>query len=219
MSYSREHPSPRYLALLEQYRQMHVGGDQRMGIEARDMFPGKSLMAHVGPIRALIRRVGAKTILDYGSGKGRQYQSRETIDPETGVTHPDIRSYWGVESITCYDPGYAPFSNLPVENFDGVICTDVFEHCPEGDIPWIMEELFSYAEKFVYANVACYPAQKTLPNGENAHCTVRPPEWWRELLATTLANYPGILCEVQVINLVEVDGKSTLQASRMANFD
>ena len=45
----------------------------------------------------------------------------------------------------------------------------------------IVAEIFSYARRFVYVNVACYPAEKRLPNGENAHCTVRPPEWWAKL--------------------------------------
>jgi hypothetical protein len=66
-----------------------------------------------------------------------------------------------------------PFSALPEGRFDGVVCTDVLEHCPEEDLPWIVGELFGYARLFVFANVACYPAAKKLPNGENAHCTIR----------------------------------------------
>ena len=45
-------------------------------------------------------------------------------------------------------------------------------------MPWVIDEMFSLARKFVYANIACYPAVKLLPNGKNAHCTVRPPQWW-----------------------------------------
>jgi hypothetical protein len=36
----------------------------------------------------------------------------------------------------------------------------------------------------VYLNVACFPARKTLPNGDNAHATVRPPQWWSDLMAS-----------------------------------
>jgi hypothetical protein len=68
-----------------------------------------------------------------------------------------------------------------------VICTDVLEHCPEEDLPWIVGELFGYARLFVFANVACYPAMKTLPNGENAHCTIRPVEFWREIFQNAAA--------------------------------
>lgn len=64
-----------------------------------------------------------------------------------------------------------------------MICTDVLEHCPEEDIPWIVDELFAFARKFVYANIACFPARKQLPSGGNAHCTVKPV---KEQVSTTV---------------------------------
>ena len=45
-------------------------------------------------------------------------------------------------AITCYDPGYEPHSRLPQGKFDGVLCTDVLEHCPQDDLEWIVGELF-----------------------------------------------------------------------------
>jgi hypothetical protein len=54
-----------------------------------------------------------------------------------------------------------------------VISTDVLEHCPgKVNVPWIVDEMFGYATRFVFANVAVIPAGKRLPNGENAHCTI-----------------------------------------------
>jgi hypothetical protein len=43
----------------------------------------------------------------------------------------------------------------------------------------------------VFASIASFPAIKSLPNGENAHCTVRPPEWWAGLLHATAHRHPG----------------------------
>ena len=60
---------------------------------------------------------------------------------------------------------------------------DVLEHCPEQDLRWIVAEIFGFANRFVFANVASYEAMTTLPNGENAHCTVRPSEWWNAVFA------------------------------------
>ena len=116
------------------------------------------------PIRELIRRFDARTILDYGSGKGAHYARRNIKLPE-GQYVDTLASFWEVDQITCYDPAYVPFSDLPTSRFDGVICTDVFEHCPEEHSPWIVDEAFSFSRKFVYANVACYPAKQSLPNG------------------------------------------------------
>ena len=44
----------------------------------------------------------------------------------------------------------------------------------------VMKEIFEMAQKFVYLNIAMYPAITVLPNGENAHCTLKPKEWWNE---------------------------------------
>ncbi len=97
--------------------------------------------------------------------------------------------------MRCYDPGYPPYAALPEGKFDGVISTDVLEHCPEEDMPWIVAELFACATRFVFANVACFPARKRLPNGQNAHCTVRPLKWWRELIEKVAARHPAALYE------------------------
>jgi len=135
-----------------------------------------------------------------------------------------MQEYWGVESIRCYDPGHPPFSVLPEGGFDAVICTDVLEHCPEEDLPWIVGELFGYARRFVFANVACYPAAKTLPNGENAHCTIRPVAFWRALFDRAAldaasdqaaAERSGLLWEVWADTFVN----SAHQEARVANFE
>jgi hypothetical protein len=180
-SYSRAHPSERYSALLEQYARMHVEGETRLGIAAEQTFPGSSLGAHIVRIKRLIESTGARTILDYGAGKGMQYRPRKIVVDGRHVAD-GIAEYWDVDEVRLFDPGYTPHSALPQERFDGVVCTDVLEHCPAEDLPWILDEIFGYAKLFVYLNVACFPARKHLPSGENAHVTVRPPQWWRELV-------------------------------------
>ena len=177
------------------YARMHVEGETRLGIPAEDTFPGASLLPHVGRIKGLIEGAGAKTVLDYGAGKGLQYRPRQLLVDGRHVAD-SVAEYWEVDEVRCYDPGFAAHSELPREPFDGVVCTDVLEHCPEGDLPWILDEILSFARKFVYLNVACFPARKSLPNGENAHVTVRPPEWWRALVAQRAVRYPQLLWEL-----------------------
>jgi hypothetical protein len=38
---------------------------------------------------------------------------------------------------------------------------------------------------------------KRLPNGENAHCTVRPPQFWDELFISAANGCPGVLWEAR----------------------
>jgi hypothetical protein len=189
--YSRQNPSPRYLELLGYYREMHEHGAKKENIEANHTFNGESLGNHVDDIQRTASVLGSNTILDYGSGKGALYNATKITTPN-GQTFDGLGHYWGVDSIICYDPGHAPFSQLPAASFDGVICTDVLEHCPKEDIPWILEEIFGFATEFVYLCVACFPAKKTLPNGENAHCTIEPPQWWLAQFNEQVKKRPGL---------------------------
>jgi hypothetical protein len=200
MIYTRDNPSARYRELVDLYRTMHLEGERFLAIPAEKTFPGASLPAQATRIKRLIDATGATTILDYGSGKGRQYDLRDARLADDLIV-PSIADYWNVDYVHCYDPSFPPFSKLPAGKFDGVISTDVLEHCPEGDVPWIVGEMFAFAERFVFATIACYPARKRLPTGENAHCTIRPPEWWAELGRSIAARAPGLTWEFWIQRL------------------
>lgn len=212
-TYSRAHPSPRYQELTRLYRQMHEQGETFLGIPPEQTFPGQSLPPQAARIKRLIDATGSRRLLDYGSGKGQQYQARDITLPGVPGQWPSIQAYWSVDEIVCYDPAYPPYSELPRGAFDGVISTDVLEHCPEEDIPWILDEIFSYARKFVFANVACYPAKKRLPTGENAHCTIRPLKWWEDQIRAIAQKHPGVNYEVW-IQWKDSDGKLNEKAIR-----
>ncbi len=196
-SYSRGNPSPRYRELLSLYERMHREGNTGQAKSPHDTYTGGSLRPHLPAIRALARRTGTKSMLDYGSGKGMLYKQRNLVLP-SGEIIPSVAEYLGVEKIVCFDPGVPEYSSFPLEKFDGVVSTDVLEHCPEEDIPWIVDEIFGAAKKFVFANVASYPAMKTLPNGENAHCTQRSPAWWSKLLGEISARHPGVIYQFEI---------------------
>jgi hypothetical protein len=193
--YSRDNPSPRYRRLVELYREMHVRGELTRGIPADQTFPGKSLIPQAHHVRRLVQDTNARSILDYGCGKGTQY--RPMALAQNGERWQSMQEYWNVERVVCYDPAYAPFSRLPSGRFEGVVCTDVLEHCPQDDLEWIVAELFSFASRFVFASVACHPAMKSLPNGENAHCTVQAPAYWEQIFSAAAARRPELLWEVR----------------------
>jgi hypothetical protein len=176
---------------------MHLEGERFLGIPPEITFPGSSLAPQAERIRRLIEITGAANVLDYGSGKGRQYSARG-VELASGTRVESVQDYWDVDYVHCYDPCYPPFSKRPEGKFDGVVCTDVLEHCPEEDIGWILDEIFGYARHFVFANVACMPAKKRLPNGENAHVTVRPVPWWRDIIDGVAARHPRVVWEVWI---------------------
>ena len=206
MKYTRSNPSARYQELQSMYRQLHEHGEKHLGMPSEKTFNGLSLLPQLSRIKSLIERTHAHTILDYGSGKGQQYE-QSPIRIGNGVEIESVVDFWDVDSVHCYDPAYLPYSTLPQSRFDGVISTDVLEHCPEQDVPWIVEEIFSFAERFVFANIACYPARKHLPNGENAHCTIRPSDWWEGLLREVAGRHSGVEWQIWVQTIDESGAK------------
>ena len=200
MDYSRNNPSQRYRDLIGQYRTMHDEGERFLGMLPQQTFSGISLQPYLQDIKRLIQQTGATSILDYGSGKGALY-NLPSIEAE-GKVWEGVLDYWGADHVRCYDPCFAPFSALPAEACDGVVSTDVLEHCPEDDVPWILDEIFGFAHRFVFVTIACHPARKRLPNGENAHCTIKPSAWWDELLRRASARHPGIVWEARLYEVL-----------------
>jgi FkbM family methyltransferase len=203
--------------LIAQYSGMHRNGDRLKGISAEAMFAGYTSLQFVDAVKQLVSRTDAKRILDYGSGKGEQYRPRPIVS-DGKVIAESVAEYWDVDEVRCYDPGYAPFRELPSDTFDGVVCTDVLEHCPEEDLEWIVSELFRFATRFVFATVACWPARKTLPDGQNAHVTIRPAEWWRERFAAAGARYPAIDWELRASVRSEARGGSIEREHRFEHL-
>jgi len=191
--FTEERPSRGYRKLLEMYRTMHLEGAPGVEDSPENTFSGRSLRRHVGPIAAQIKGTAAKSLLDYGSGKAKFYAP---FPGEPAESRFKSMKEWGDAKVTCYDPSYEPFSGPVEEKYDGVICTDVLEHITEEDIAWVLDKLFAHARFFVYTVAACYPARKYLPDGQNAHCTVEPPEWWREQMEAAARRNPGIKWEL-----------------------
>ena len=191
--FTEENPSRAYRSLLEMYRTKHEEGSPEVGLAAAETYTGKSLDRHAESIAALIRGSGARTVLDFGSGKALFYAP---FPGEPEDSRFKSKKEWGETKVTCYDPAYEPFSGPIEASYDGVITTDVLEHITDEDIPWVLDKLFAHARHFVFAVAACYPARKFLPDGQNAHCTVQPPHWWREQMEAAARRNPGIKWEL-----------------------
>lgn len=150
-------------ATVELYKMMHRGPK---------MFRGNSMKGHIEAIAALVEKYQPKTLLDYGSGKGAQYDELR------------LHERWGGIKPTCYDPGYPPLATKPSGTFDGVLCTDVAEHIPEESLDDFLRDVIGYGTKFAFFCIFTEPSRKFLPDGRNCHVTVRPPGWWVDRIKT-----------------------------------
>lgn len=159
-------------SLIPQYRQLHAEG----------RFPGVSLAPWVQDIARLITQTGATTLLDYGCGKGQQYLKDQ------------LHMGWGIMP-TLYDPAVPGLTMKPRSRHDGVISTDVAEHIPEQEVMSYIADLHAYAKKFIFVSVCCRPAKRKLPDGRNAHVTIRPIQWWKERFE--FGHQPGVILDIR----------------------
>ena len=176
--WTKDSPSAHQLELYDLYRQMHQQEPAPKRAKKRSKkatFGGSSLAPHVKTIGELVALHKPASLLDYGSGKGSMYQDCPAHAANGRIK---VLADWPGVTVTCYDPGYEPYAQEVKGQFDAVISTDMLEHVPEEDVPWVLDELFRRARRFVYVVAACFPARKHLPDGQNAHCTIMSPDWW-----------------------------------------
>lgn len=141
-------------------------------------FAGWTIKRYVDDIVKAVDIHGAKTLLDYGSGKGYQYLVRR------------VHERWGNILPTCYDVGVRQLAERPVGIFDGVICTDMLEHIEEADVPRILDDLLHYTGKFAVFGISCRPETKDvkkLSDGRGVHICVKPPAWWAAQIKSAIA--------------------------------
>ena len=182
MIYSKEKPSPGYIKLTENYKNIHkIGAANR---SPKNTYNGLSTISFAEIIKKIIKKNNCKTLLDYGSGKGNRYFNNSKLGK---ISYPPLKEYWDIEP-TLFDPGVS-YPRPIKKKFDIVISIDVLEHIPFEDLKWVINEIFEYSKDVVFINVACYPAKVLLSNGKNAHVSLFEPWWWCGFVSAIASNF------------------------------
>lgn len=141
-------------------------------------FSGKFIRPYRGQIKSIIDRLGCKSMIDYGCGKGLQY---EWVDPE-GLT---LEQYWGM-TVVKYDPAHPKFEAEPAGPADIVICSHVLSIIPLPDIEWVIDRIYALANKAVFivtgVNSAPKKARKAAWRLENTPQNHWSTQDWLDIL-------------------------------------
>ena len=122
-----------------------------------------------------IQKYKPDSILDFGCGKG-------------GLAKELLKFGLNVDQ---YDPAIAGKENIPQKHYAMIITTDVLEHLYEDEIQTICNDFLSLSPSTMFHAICTRPASNLLPDGSNAHKTVKPIEWWED----KLKNYTGFKTE------------------------
>jgi hypothetical protein len=177
--------SPQGQLLLELYAEMASEGYERAsGEKVNVAFSDFEIRKFRNVVKPFISNNHVRSILDFGSG-GSDWHAKG-FEPETGQS---AMEFFALESVSNYEPARA---RDEVQRADCVTCIDVLEHIFITDVSKILTEIFENATRCVVLNIACYPAAALLPNGENAHITVRHPHWWKGMVDAVATKFPDI---------------------------
>ncbi|MCL2625730.1 MAG: hypothetical protein FWD46_02800 [Cystobacterineae bacterium] len=118
---------------------------------------------YLDELRLVLHEIKPKTVLDFGCGKA-------VLTKELAAEFPLIAFY-------AYDPAIPGRDILYLDRADLVICTNVLAHIPEDYLEKIIQKIsnISQISFFILHHTL---AHLSLPNGENAHCTVRSAHWY-----------------------------------------
>lgn len=137
---------------------------QQIELHQREPGYGTSSAKHAARIIDLAKRLGTRSVLEYGCGKRTLSQAMPF-------------------HITDYDPFIPECSDEPALH-DLVVCSDVLEHIEPDCLPDVLSHLSSKVGKLVFIDIACRPAKKVLADGRNAHLIQEKPDWWLARLAS-----------------------------------
>lgn len=118
---------------------------------------------HWKNICPFVKEIGAKTILDYGCGRGTL---KKKIDTSAAYL-----------KVFEYDPGI-PGKDKSPDKSDLVVCTDVLEHIEDQYIDNVLGHINDLSIKGAYFVISCRKANASLPDGRNAHLIIQKPQWW-----------------------------------------
>lgn len=127
---------------------------------------------HYGFVFPILIYCRSRAVIDYGCGKG------VLADQLTKSSH-----------LRCekYDPAVPGYDIKPLRKFDCLINTDVLEHVPDAELDATLRNFPDLSD-----NAIVIPhlkkARQVLPNGENAHCTLKSPSEWVEVLGAYYRN-------------------------------
>lgn len=131
---------------------------QNKMLHSMDPSYGCSSLSYVSKVRDLYNEIGARTLLDYGCGKGMLARNLDF-------------------PIWEYDPAIEG-KDETARPADLVICIDVLEHIEQDFLDKALIDIKRCTKKLCFVILNTELSSKTLPDGRNAHLIQKPLDWW-----------------------------------------
>ena len=148
----------------EMQRQLHQGGHYGLWGDHEQVMVSRGVLSLYGALKRPL------TLMDYGAGSGALGRSVENLFKAVSVTNYDpFHPKWAGQA----DPGV----------HDIITCCDVMEHVEPQCVENTLKYIADHCRYMAIFTIAIEEASKLLPDGRNAHVTIRSPAWWQTKIA------------------------------------
>jgi mitochondrial fission protein ELM1 len=104
------------------------------------------------------------------------------------------------------------FDDIASMRADGMVCASGLESVPEDDLPWLLDELFRAAERFVLVSLDCVRLRAARPADPAESCLFSDPSRWPTYLTMASQRRPSVHWEL-VLHDVDAEGRAVLKRS------
>lgn len=151
---------------------------------------GNTGYRYVDIIHKFILETKPISILDFGCGQG-------SLKKALGSRFIEIDEY---------DPAIKHKSILRKQAYDLVITTDVLEHIYEDEINIFLYDILSLSPSYMIHVISTRPASKILPDGTNAHKTIKNQNWWKNKIFESTKYKTSIIdSNIYKQHLIDID--------------
>lgn len=142
---------------------------QNVQLHARPEGFGGDGKKHAERVLEFARKLGVRSVLDYGCGEGTFKKAITALGWDGAVFE--------------YDPAMKGKEYLP-KPAGLLVCTDVLEHIEPDYLDAVLRHMHAVTREAAFLSIATRPANKVLPDGRNAHLIQETPQWWVEKLTS-----------------------------------
>lgn len=167
--------SKAYYDVIENVKKFHL---------QNKVYSGGGTLAYADDIKQLCEKHHAKSLLDYGCGKGLQYVQGSIIS--FGNNNESFDKFLGIDSVYKFDPGVDEFEIPPPEGskFDAVIAIQSLNGVPDIDFPTVVKEIMSMTNKFCFIGISLRKGKTKKGSSDlpdpNFLANRLDPIWWHD---------------------------------------
>lgn len=128
-----------------------------------------------------IKKSGAKSAIDIGSGNGNLLKIIHKTDPSISLFSADLRNYHGLDYVSHIDADITRHRAIkkPEVEFDVLTCLDCLEHIEKKHIDDALNMLSMLSSLFLFS-IANHPDKI---NGVELHLIQKDSMWWNNKLS------------------------------------